>query len=145
MRLFYTTNVNQSLINYLLFFSNLLSKKKSAFTIEKKKRYRSKFKFYRIQFRYLAIVGALAAEADYVFFPECPPPVDWPEKLCKKLEQACQIIFNRNIQSCFFENFSLLFYFFQYYFLSCFPSVLSRLKLIKRKFLYCCPSLILSV
>ncbi|XP_014208467.1 ATP-dependent 6-phosphofructokinase isoform X3 [Copidosoma floridanum] len=36
---------------------------------------------------YLAIVGALAAEADYVFFPECPPPVDWPEKLCKKLEQ----------------------------------------------------------
>ncbi|KYQ48104.1 6-phosphofructokinase [Trachymyrmex zeteki] len=37
---------------------------------------------------YLAIVGALAAEADYVFFPECPPPVDWPEKLCKKLEQA---------------------------------------------------------
>ncbi|KYN30247.1 6-phosphofructokinase [Trachymyrmex cornetzi] len=32
---------------------------------------------------YLAIVGALAAEADYVFFPECPPPVDWPEKLCK--------------------------------------------------------------
>ncbi|XP_018352470.1 PREDICTED: ATP-dependent 6-phosphofructokinase isoform X1 [Trachymyrmex septentrionalis] len=36
---------------------------------------------------YLAIVGALAAEADYVFFPECPPPVDWPEKLCKKLAQ----------------------------------------------------------
>ncbi|XP_011171288.1 ATP-dependent 6-phosphofructokinase isoform X1 [Solenopsis invicta] len=36
---------------------------------------------------YLAIVGALASEADYVFFPECPPPVDWPEKLCKKLEQ----------------------------------------------------------
>ncbi|XP_035729270.1 ATP-dependent 6-phosphofructokinase-like isoform X1 [Vespa mandarinia] len=36
---------------------------------------------------YLAIVGALAAEADYVFFPECPPPIDWPEKLCKKLEQ----------------------------------------------------------
>ncbi|XP_024937230.1 ATP-dependent 6-phosphofructokinase isoform X3 [Cephus cinctus] len=36
---------------------------------------------------YLAIVGALAAEADYVFFPECPPPVDWPEKLCRKLEQ----------------------------------------------------------
>ncbi|XP_031777056.1 ATP-dependent 6-phosphofructokinase isoform X6 [Nasonia vitripennis] len=36
---------------------------------------------------YLAIVGALAAEADYVFFPESPPPADWPEKLCKKLEQ----------------------------------------------------------
>lgn len=38
-------------------------------------------------------MGALAAEADYVFFPECPPPVDWPEKLCKKLEQARQIDF----------------------------------------------------
>ncbi|XP_063993770.1 ATP-dependent 6-phosphofructokinase isoform X2 [Diachasmimorpha longicaudata] len=36
---------------------------------------------------YLGIVGALAAEADYVFFPESPPPVDWPDKLCKKLEQ----------------------------------------------------------
>ncbi|XP_034938454.1 ATP-dependent 6-phosphofructokinase isoform X2 [Chelonus insularis] len=36
---------------------------------------------------YLAIVGALAAEADYVFFPESPPPADWPDKLCKKLEQ----------------------------------------------------------
>ncbi|XP_043521112.1 ATP-dependent 6-phosphofructokinase isoform X1 [Frieseomelitta varia] len=36
---------------------------------------------------YLAIVGALAAEADYVFCPESPPPVDWPDKLCKKLEQ----------------------------------------------------------
>ncbi|XP_033179545.1 ATP-dependent 6-phosphofructokinase isoform X2 [Bombus impatiens] len=36
---------------------------------------------------YLAIVGALAAEADYVFCPESPPPVDWPDKLCRKLEQ----------------------------------------------------------
>ncbi|XP_048508113.1 ATP-dependent 6-phosphofructokinase isoform X4 [Athalia rosae] len=36
---------------------------------------------------YLAIVGALASEADYVFFPESPPPADWPEKLCRKLEQ----------------------------------------------------------
>ncbi|KZC05103.1 6-phosphofructokinase [Dufourea novaeangliae] len=30
---------------------------------------------------YLAIVGALAAEADFVFCPESPPPVDWPDKL----------------------------------------------------------------
>ncbi|KOX67867.1 6-phosphofructokinase, partial [Melipona quadrifasciata] len=30
---------------------------------------------------YLAIVGALAAEADYVFCPESPPPADWPDKL----------------------------------------------------------------
>ncbi|XP_052119606.1 ATP-dependent 6-phosphofructokinase isoform X5 [Frankliniella occidentalis] len=36
---------------------------------------------------YLAIVAALTSEADYVFCPENPPPVDWPQKLCDKLEQ----------------------------------------------------------
>lgn len=36
---------------------------------------------------YLAIVTALTTEADYVFYPENPPPVDWPEKICKKLSQ----------------------------------------------------------
>ena len=35
--------------------------------------------------RYLAVVTALTTEADYVFYPENPPPVDWPEKICKKL------------------------------------------------------------
>ncbi|KAL2728845.1 ATP-dependent 6-phosphofructokinase isoform X1 [Vespula squamosa] len=50
---------------------------------------------------YLAIVGALAAEADYVFFPECPPPIDWPEKLCKKLEQACFMNFQNFSFCCF--------------------------------------------
>jgi len=52
-------------------------------------------------------VGALAAEADYVFFPECPPPVDWPEKLCKKLEQARLIDFSQIFIDCianFFTN-----------------------------------------
>ncbi|KAL1430650.1 hypothetical protein MTO96_014842 [Rhipicephalus appendiculatus] len=34
---------------------------------------------------YLAIVAALASEADYVFFPECPPEPDWPNLLCDKL------------------------------------------------------------
>ncbi|XP_029167904.1 ATP-dependent 6-phosphofructokinase-like [Nylanderia fulva] len=56
---------------------------------------------------YLAIVGALAAEADYVFFPECPPPVDWPEKLCRKLEQARLIDFSKFYIDCvanFFTN-----------------------------------------
>lgn len=38
--------------------------------------------------RYLAVVGALTSEADYVFVPEDPPPVDWQKKLCDKLEQA---------------------------------------------------------
>lgn len=39
-------------------------------------------------FRYLAVVTALTSEADYVFVPEMPPPRDWPNKLCGKLEQA---------------------------------------------------------
>lgn len=34
---------------------------------------------------YLAIVAALASEADYVFIPELPPEVDWPNTLCDKL------------------------------------------------------------
>ncbi|XP_065570597.1 ATP-dependent 6-phosphofructokinase-like isoform X3 [Artemia franciscana] len=34
---------------------------------------------------YLAIVAALASEADFIFCPESPPPKDWPEKLCNKL------------------------------------------------------------
>lgn len=32
------------------------------------------------------MVTALTSEADYVFIPESPPPRDWPEKLCSKLE-----------------------------------------------------------
>ncbi|XP_062524680.1 ATP-dependent 6-phosphofructokinase isoform X3 [Bombyx mori] len=37
---------------------------------------------------YLAVVTALASEADFVFIPEAPPSVDWKDKLCDKLEQA---------------------------------------------------------
>ncbi|CAG7836459.1 unnamed protein product [Allacma fusca] len=36
---------------------------------------------------YLALVGALASEADYVFIPEWPPEIGWPTKLCSKLTQ----------------------------------------------------------
>ncbi|CAH2238266.1 jg11543 [Pararge aegeria aegeria] len=36
---------------------------------------------------YLATVTALSSEADFVFIPESPPSVDWPDKLCDKLEQ----------------------------------------------------------
>lgn len=39
-------------------------------------------------FSYLALVGALASEADFVFIPEWPPERDWPETLCKKLKQV---------------------------------------------------------
>ncbi|XP_059171071.1 ATP-dependent 6-phosphofructokinase, muscle type-like [Physella acuta] len=34
---------------------------------------------------YLALVGALATEADWVFIPEWPPEGDWRESLCNKL------------------------------------------------------------
>ncbi len=37
---------------------------------------------------YLALVAALATEADFVFIPEWPPEVNWPETLCKKLAQV---------------------------------------------------------
>ncbi|KAG5681302.1 hypothetical protein PVAND_010751 [Polypedilum vanderplanki] len=36
---------------------------------------------------YLAVVAALASEADYVFIPEDPVNVHWKENLCKKLLQ----------------------------------------------------------
>ncbi|XP_054721424.1 ATP-dependent 6-phosphofructokinase-like [Uloborus diversus] len=36
---------------------------------------------------YLALVGALASEADFVFIPEWPPERDWPQILCRKLQQ----------------------------------------------------------
>ncbi|XP_042857911.1 ATP-dependent 6-phosphofructokinase-like isoform X5 [Penaeus japonicus] len=36
---------------------------------------------------YLALVAALTSEADYVFIPENPPPENWQEKICGKLQQ----------------------------------------------------------
>ncbi|XP_052892903.1 ATP-dependent 6-phosphofructokinase isoform X1 [Anopheles moucheti] len=36
---------------------------------------------------YLAIMAALASEADFVFIPEDPVVHNWPEKLCKKILQ----------------------------------------------------------
>lgn len=36
---------------------------------------------------YLALVAALASEADFVFIPEWPPEGNWQEILCKKLTQ----------------------------------------------------------
>uniref|UniRef100_F1KSL6 ATP-dependent 6-phosphofructokinase n=1 Tax=Ascaris suum TaxID=6253 RepID=F1KSL6_ASCSU len=35
---------------------------------------------------YLAVVAALASEADFCFIPEWPAPTDWPDVLCKKLQ-----------------------------------------------------------
>ncbi|XP_045463143.1 ATP-dependent 6-phosphofructokinase isoform X2 [Harmonia axyridis] len=36
---------------------------------------------------YLAIVSGLSSEADFIFIPEHPPPLHWPEILCKKLNE----------------------------------------------------------
>lgn len=36
---------------------------------------------------YLGLVAALASEADFVFIPEWPPERDWPQVICKKLQQ----------------------------------------------------------
>ncbi|XP_054163832.1 ATP-dependent 6-phosphofructokinase-like isoform X2 [Oppia nitens] len=36
---------------------------------------------------YLALVAALASEADFVFIPEWPPETEWPLRICRKLEQ----------------------------------------------------------
>ncbi|XP_017492577.1 PREDICTED: ATP-dependent 6-phosphofructokinase-like [Rhagoletis zephyria] len=36
---------------------------------------------------YLAIVSGIISEADYVFCPESPPPEDWPDRLCEKLQK----------------------------------------------------------
>lgn len=36
-------------------------------------------------YRYLALVGALATEADWVFIPEWPPEDGWEDTLCNKL------------------------------------------------------------
>ncbi|XP_018024643.1 LOW QUALITY PROTEIN: ATP-dependent 6-phosphofructokinase-like [Hyalella azteca] len=36
---------------------------------------------------YLALVAGLTSEADYIFIPEYPPPQNWEDKLCDKLQQ----------------------------------------------------------
>lgn len=37
---------------------------------------------------YLALVAALASEADFCFIPEWPPPINWSDILCQKLENS---------------------------------------------------------
>lgn len=46
---------------------------------------------------YLAVMAALATEADYVFVPESPPPEDWQERLCNKLQKERAIGHRLNI------------------------------------------------
>lgn len=42
----------------------------------------------------MAIVAGSVSEADYVFCPESPPPLDWQDKLCNKLIQASESHWN---------------------------------------------------
>lgn len=41
---------------------------------------------------YLALVAALACEADWVFIPEWPPEGDWEQILCNKLSSVSDSI-----------------------------------------------------
>lgn len=43
---------------------------------------------------YLALVAALASEADWVFIPEWPPEKGWQDVLCEKLSQVGGLIPN---------------------------------------------------
>jgi hypothetical protein len=43
--------------------------------------------------RYLALVAALASEADWVLVPEWPPEKGWEDVLCNKLAQVSSVIF----------------------------------------------------
>lgn len=40
---------------------------------------------------YLALVAALASEADWVFIPEWPPEEGWEDILCEKLAQVTSL------------------------------------------------------
>lgn len=59
---------------------------------------------------YLALVGALASEADYVFIPEWPPELDWSTRLCNKIEQVglllilCFVVFTKIIRNVHWAN-----------------------------------------
>lgn len=46
---------------------------------------------------YLALVAALASEADWVFIPECPPEAGWQDTLCKKLTAEREMGLRLNI------------------------------------------------
>lgn len=48
-------------------------------------RYLDKVIFIYTYYSYLALVGALATEADWVFIPEWPPEDGWENTLCNKL------------------------------------------------------------
>lgn len=46
-----------------------------------------------LYYSYLAVVAALASEADFVFIPEDPAETNWPDNLCDKILQVVEIAF----------------------------------------------------
>jgi len=44
--------------------------------------------------RYLALIAALASEADWVFVPEWPPEKGWEDVMCNKLAEVCELYVN---------------------------------------------------
>ena len=42
----------------------------------------------RVRCSYLALVSALACEADWMFIPELPPEDGWEDKLCDRLQKV---------------------------------------------------------
>lgn len=58
-----------------------LTQRRKLLNIEKKKNK-------KLRYSYLAVVAALASEADYVFIPEDPVKIDWKDQICKKLLQV---------------------------------------------------------
>lgn len=46
-----------------------------------------------LYYSYLAVVAALASEADFVFIPEDPAETNWPDNLCDKILQVVEDAF----------------------------------------------------
>lgn len=48
------------------------------------------FLHFFVYYSYLAVVAALASEADFVFIPEDPAETNWPDNLCDKILQVVE-------------------------------------------------------
>ena len=73
------------------FTSCILSNKflcKISVNVYKTCLYPPMFQYVSDFYRYLALVAALACEADFVFIPESPHLEGWEDKLCKKLRSV---------------------------------------------------------
>lgn len=65
-------------------------------------------------YSYLALVAALATEADYMFIPESPAIEGWEQHMCGRLSQVHLFwlhVYTNSLFVCFFTKF--IFYFFK--------------------------------